>query len=280
MCENQKHDKVTGVKAVELLEEARLLNNVCSSRMRYLEIKTNSFYEWLDKQDWCEDAVLFCEQVRERVRKELDPDADTCAEYVLENDVATASEQLEMEFDGYENELMRLADQGARKAHSLKWKIQSLEENLERWREELKLHDKIQDALDQFKPGQMTVKRYTKYRERLDWRKRLHQLRYDGWILFTNQLNELMGYSLIKPRWMSESVADKIARGEKRLVALNKEYEERPEFFSDPHKEADEWIEAHEQQVLQAGLAEMQQAYLCAMCGVEWIPGHKGCTCS
>jgi hypothetical protein len=282
MCRD--HNKVCGREAVEELASARISNNVCSTRMEYLARQAKSFHAWLQEQEWCEDATVYCSSIVHMVEKELDPDADTCAEYVLEDNALPLSQQLEMEFDEYNSELEAVADRATRKANSKMRLVNVLENMLERMHEELELHDRIQDGLDGMKRTQ-----YHLYSNRLDELYKEKKLSYSGWVIFKNQLRTLMGWKLMRAKYPVVCIADSIRSAEVRLEKLNKQIQERPEFFSDPHPAADKFLENYgagskyveeEQQVYTAGLAEMQQSYLCPMCGAESFPGYKGCSCS
>lgn len=273
MC--KEHNKVFGKEAVIAFAFARIAGDACARRLAYLKDQAMSYLAWLEEQDWCRNPVTYCQNLVEQVEAEYtDRDSETCADYLFDSKVVEPSEQMELEFDAFEELAQDIDDRAARKQYSKPVTIVELEANIERWKTELKLHDRIQDALDVMEPRQYKV-----FNARLDELKRQNKLSYSGWVTFKNVLRANMGWKPMNTKYVVSCVADQVAKAEAKLETLTREYLDREEFFSDPHPEADAWLEKRDEQALQAGLAEWQQAYLCPMCGVEWIPGSKGCTC-
>jgi hypothetical protein len=226
------------MNSVELYAEARMLKNVCKARMDYLRKQAMSFYVWLGTQAWCADPTRFCEAIVERVELALDPDADKFCEYLFEDKTLTAADLNCFEMKMYNEELEAIADRGYRKAFSKAERLRVLELRLENYKEELQLHDKIQDFLDLL-PKYKKEGQYIHVFKRLDALKNQGRLSYSGWIMFSNQLMEKMGRPAHTPNWEVKYLADQMSSVEKKIAELNQEILFGEEYFNDNEVVAD-----------------------------------------
>lgn len=243
MCNS--HSKVFGVRSVKELAKADLeIGGTCLSRYLYLERHVRFFQAWLNKQEWCEDPVRFCEEIAERVKRELDPDTDKWCSYIFEEKEVDRTSIFEYEAEEYHKSLEIALSKGFKRAFSKEEKLRELEVRLEKYVLELKLHDKIQDSLEKL-PEYQTPGQFLALFKRIDALKKKGDLSYSGWIAFNNQLMKLIGREEYKPRFETKELADQITDLERQIKGINEEIveEEASNFLFDPHPDADVWID-------------------------------------
>jgi hypothetical protein len=240
MCNN--HNKINGMASIEAYAEARILGDVCPARYGYLRQQAVSFHTWLEGQEWCSDATAFCNDIVAKVEKALDKDNDVCADYLFERKEATLDEILDE--SGFDKEMEDIAIRGERKSRSKAEFLKGLEERYENGVLELRLQDQICDFVEAL-PEYRVEGQYKAVFRRLDALKREGALSFDGWLTFSNLLMRKMGRKEWTPKFNVVNVADKVLKMEKLILKVNNDIREAPEFFSDPHKEADEFIELH-----------------------------------
>jgi phosphopantetheinyl transferase (holo-ACP synthase) len=240
MCND--HGKVYGVNSVELFTEARLLNNVCGRRHAYLLKQAKGYHTWLKSQEWCSSPDEMMRAIVARIEAVLDKDSDKVAEYLFQEEEMNNASLLASEFDEFQKSLEVIASKGFRKAFSKEEKLKDLETRLERGKEELVLHNKIQDFLDTL-PTYKVEGQYKAVFRRLDVLRNQGKLSWSGWVLFSNQLMSLMGKQPIVSKYEVKDLGDQVQELEKKISALNQEIQEEPEFFMDPHPDADVWID-------------------------------------
>lgn len=177
-----------------------------------------------------------------------------CLYVQLGNEVVDNIERMDAEEDGHMDYMWQL-EHVANKAEwrsksSAEW-IRLTESKLEDMRIELALHDRIQDHLDLLDTKRMGNGKYP-YKiyqqlvvvgKRLDVLKAEKKLGYAGWILFKNQLHGMLGWKQINSQYQGKDLADRIVAGEVFLAKLNEDWANKEEHFSDPHEEADEFIQ-------------------------------------
>jgi len=198
------HDSVCGKHAVELYAEARILGNVCDARYQYLMRQAKSFHTWLGEipedstEPRCDDPTGVCTAIVRRIEDELRDDTGDVPDYLLDchhglDDMYVRLEDERTTYDEYWSTTESSVDKAMYSMEArLSWykgKIMSLQD-------ELALHDRIQDAIDNIPAWENVPPKYAeqwrKYRikcfSRIDQYRKERKLSYNGWFLFNNQL--------------------------------------------------------------------------------------------
>jgi hypothetical protein len=213
------HDKVHGKKALELFAEVRFLNSACcEARYNYLKAQALSYVEWVGKQEWCTDKLEYARNVVAQIEKLLEKDpqgniSDVQVDTVLEADKVCRGEMEGELEDEYRLLSEKIVSKSQRQQEAqLHWWIQ----RIEIMRDQLKLHETIQDYIDTLKPCKKPGV-YRKVFEHMDKRFKLGQLTFDGWVIFNNQVAELIGRKdlVIKPKKLY-LLPDRLSYYEKR----------------------------------------------------------------
>lgn len=231
MC--QVHDKLSFKEAVIELELVNRNEKVaCDARINYLEAQVEKYKVWLSAKEWCTDPE---KKIASEIFWTLDADSAVsdgqCDTTLIGADVSRDQviDELDDEYNLMLEKICSKSQRDVSAAVECWWKTRIMVKE-----EELKLHDKIQDALDALKPATHTGQ-YKAWFQRLNQLNREKKLGYDGWILFNNQLAALVNRPdvVITPKVELKLLPDRIQYYYKRMEEKKNEFFEEQCLFQE-----------------------------------------------